>query len=107
MLPVAIPVLVVAEFQQVLAVGVLPEDLHRAEFLLDPIDAAIAGAETIFGHNSVTHLLAPEDVAARQWRGRQVERSPRRLFVKDLAELDAGNRDALGARMPMADCIIL
>ena len=43
-LPVAVPVLVVAEFEEVLAVRVLPEDLHRAELLLDPVKTAVAGA---------------------------------------------------------------
>ena len=100
MLPVAVPVLVVAEFEEVLAVRVLPEDLHRAELLLDPVKTAVAGAETVLCHDTVAHLLAPEDVAPRQRGGRQVKLGPRRLLVEDLAELYARDGDALGAWMP-------
>ena len=41
-------------------------------------------------------------MSARQRGGRQVELGPSRLLVENFAKLDAGDRDALGARMPMA-----
>ena len=41
-------------------------------------------------------------MAPRQRGGRQVKLGPRRLFVENLAELDARDGDALGAGVPLA-----
>ena len=101
-LPVAVPVLVVPELEKVLAVRVLPEELHRAHLLLDPVHSAVAWAEVVLAHHAVAHLLAPEDAAVRKRRGRERELRPGLLLVEYLAELYLRDRHALGGRVPLA-----
>ena len=94
-----VPALVVAELQQVLGVGVDAEEGHDLHLVLVPGGRVLHAAERFVlllglvpgGHHAVGHLLAREDVAARQSVGREVELHGQRGRVLDLVEPDRGH----------------
>ena len=63
-----VPVLAGAELEQVLAVGVHPQELHHVGLVAVPVQPVGDAALRLFpaGDHAVGHLFAPEDVSARE-----------------------------------------
>ncbi len=88
-----VPVLVVAELEEVLGEGVDAEEPGEAHLGVVPVDRAREGAvlRVTGGDHQIGHLLAPEDVAAREIGGRVVDGEVELLGARHREEADVGD----------------
>ena len=88
-----------SEFEQILAVGVHPQELHQIGFVAIPVqrvrDPRLIGLAV---DDAVGHLLAPEQMAARQPGGRQIQRLHQLLGIDHLEQPQPADRCPLRQR---------